>query len=112
MIENLYVSGFKSYRLVDAVDSGGAVNEDVDIDTTNWPINLQFSGHIRQLTANEIVLNQKREVNATHRMYCKVLDITAEDRIIDPDSRTFDVKFVDNPHQLDMFLQVDLEIRT
>lgn len=113
MIEQTYVYGYKLYKPIDLIDTGGAINEDADLDLTNWTIYYgNFPAHIRQLTANEIVINEKREVKATHRMYCNSsLSINAKDRIVDPDSRTFDVKFIDDPHQLGCFLQVDLELR-
>ena len=114
MIDRLYKQGYRIRRLTDTVDSGGAVNEDVDTDSTNWPISTyELSGHLRQLSAHERMANGKVEVYATHRFYCPAsTDITAEDRLTDPDSNEYTVLTVENPHNLDKFLQVDLERRT
>ena len=102
MIEDFYYPGFATQRKTDAVDSGGAEN---DI----WATNLtDLEGCLRELSAKEIVANGQRGVVSSHRFYCDyATDITSEDKLIF-DSKTYDVKTVDNPHNIDHFLEVDV----
>jgi len=109
MIEDIYVYGFRSYRATVTVDDGGDITQYAAIDEND--LHLQYSGHIRELTANELTANDKRQVKATHCHYCKVQDIVSGDRIKDPDDREFDVATVDNPHQLNKFLKIQLDYR-
>jgi len=109
MIEDIYVYGFRSYRATVTVDDGGDITQYAAIDEND--LHLQYSGHIRELTANELIVNDERQVKATHCHYCKVQDIVSGDRIKDPDDREFDVATVKNPHQLDKFLKIQLDYR-
>ena len=67
----------------------------------------RFSGRLRILSAREAKVYGKEEIESTHRFYTAVADILNTDRLVDPDSVKYQILFVDNPHNLDKFLQID-----
>ncbi len=65
-------------------------------------------GKLRPLSGNERHYNEKNNYETTHRLYCDVMDIRAEDKIIDlTNGRVYDVKYIKNPMELDRYLMVD-----
>lgn len=102
-IEDLYVSGFVIHRRASTakVDDGGALTKD------DYASHLEVSGRIRLLSASEVRTYGKEEVASTHRFYTAVADILNTDRVEDPDGVYYQILFVNNPHELDKFLQID-----
>jgi len=99
--------------LATARDSGGGITESYNTRLGDEPV------RIRALSGNEIKQLGADRVVSTHRMYFKIKDtsgaemvINEKDRIVVKNSAgktlgTFDLGFVDNPHELDKFIQVD-----
>ena len=101
-IELDFYSGFQLKANTQTRDTGGAI-------INTWANSGDsFSGYIRKLSGNEIITNQKRGIKSTHRFYCAAdVSITNLNQLTF-DSKTYHVTYVDNPHELDEFLQVEL----
>ena len=67
---------------------------------------------IRQLSKDENTIQGRETIDSTHRIYCAASVDVEENDEITIGSDTFDVRGVDNPHELDEFLQIDVELRT
>lgn len=98
---HLYKTGYTIQSKTETPDAGGAV---VD----SWASTLvSVFAHMRTATKQEINAQQKDEVIATHVFYTDAsYTVTHKQRVINPDGEVFAVKTVDNPHDLDAFLQV------
>lgn len=107
MITDLFESGWTVKKNTESVDSGGAVTDTWSTDTTIGTSGV-ISAHIRQLSRDEVISEGRPEVVATHRVYTAVDSITEKHRLVSPDGEVFNVVAVDNPHELDEFLQIDV----
>lgn len=100
-IETQFYTGFRIRTNTQSRDSGGAI-------TNSWSNGDTFSGHIRKLSNSEILNNAKRGIASTHRLYCAADLSIAKTNRVTFDSKEYHVTFVDDPHELDEFLQVEL----
>ena len=100
-IETCFYSGFRLRANTQTKDSGGA-----NIDS--WSDGVEFDGHIRRLSSSEIIANNKRGINSSHRLSASAdLAITKTNRVTF-DSKEYHVTFVDDVHELAEFLQIEL----
>lgn len=67
---------------------------------------------IRQLSKDENTIQGRETIDSTHRIYCAASVDVEENDTITLGTRTFDVRAVDDPHELGEFLQIDVELRT
>ena len=74
-----------------------------------WATHLVIKAKIRPLTETEKYAADKLTLYATHKLYCKIIDIKEEDRVVDLDGNIYLVKGVINPMKFNNHLQVDLE---
>ena len=73
---------------------------------------ISFSGRIRLLNAFESKEYGKERVLSTHRLYCDTSNtISATSEITDKNGFVYDVLFINNPHEMDEFYQVELSLR-
>jgi len=100
-VNDFFTSTITVQRAVNVPDGLGGY-------TTGWTAHLVTPGLVRPLRGSEKLVGGKLAARSTHRMYCPVIDITADDRVVF-DGATYGVTFVDNPMNMDMFLQVGLE---
>ena len=70
---------------------------------------LSFKGLIRPLTGRELFASGKQTSFSTHRLYCDVADIDVKDQIV-ANGNTFQVRYVENPNNLNHHLEVDMEL--
>lgn len=103
-IERFFASGISVLRN-DPDDNkiGGKID--------NWELHLEIDGIIRPLSGNEAVSGDKLTLIATHTLYCGVHDILETDRIRDAAGNEYDIKFVQNPMNMNNHLQISMEIR-
>ena len=66
---------------------------------------------IRKLNASEQVLRGAEGTVSTHRIYMDAKDTINEDDQIVIDSKTYDIDYVDDPHGMGEFLQIDATLR-
>jgi len=102
MLSDLYIDSFIAYRNAEAADGYGG--------TTLTPsANVTATGRLEPLGGSELILNDRKEVQADYRLYCAVADITEKDYIV-ISSVTYDIYFVEtlnfgnNPH-LEVYLR-------
>lgn len=100
-IENMFYSGFQIKTDTKTIDAGGAVIH-------TWSNGATFNGHIRKLSSSEIIDNAKRGVSSSHRLYCSASTSLTKLNRVTFDSKEYHVTHVDNVHELDEFLQVEL----
>lgn len=101
-IRSYFKQDFTSQRN-EKVDNGCGGWADV------WSNYISSNGCIRGLKGDESFKNDKLTAESTHRLYCNILDIIKEDRIIF-DGITFEVLFVNNVMQMGKHLQIDLKV--
>lgn len=77
-------------------------------DTVTWATHLTITVAIQTLTGNEVLAAEKMGIKATHRMFCKVYDITEKDRVF-YNSKYFKIKYVTNPMEQNSFYEILLE---
>lgn len=75
----------------------------------SWATHLTVNGLLRQLSGNETVMSQKDTASSSHRMYCRKVDITTNDRVVQG-GVYYDVIRVNNVMNFDQLLQVDLDV--
>lgn len=103
-IDSYYKSGYMIQRPVSTVDAGGAPIESFSDLTSTY-------GRLRPLSGNEILANEALGLKTSHRFYCPVLDVVEKDRIYDSNkSKTYEIKFVKNPMEMDSHLEIDCEL--
>jgi SPP1 family predicted phage head-tail adaptor len=99
------------YDITFSVQSTTATPDSYGTQTEGWSNVAGLSevkGHMRRLSANEIIQNEKRGYNSTHRFYCNYTSsITAGMRIVYSGSNYKIVAPPDNPHEQNEFLQID-----
>ena len=99
------------YNIVFSVESYTATADGLGGQTETWSTVSGLgtvSGRMRLLSANEIIQNEKRGYNSSHRFYCAyVSSITAGQRIYYGGEYYKVVAPPDNPHEMSEFLQID-----
>lgn len=103
MISDHYENGWK-IQYKSEVNSHGEVTE-------TWSNRETISAHKRQLTAFERQQFEKDEVYKTAIVYMNITTIYSYDRLLDPDNQVWDIIAIDNPHELDKWLQVTVQRR-
>jgi SPP1 family predicted phage head-tail adaptor len=73
-----------------------------------WTLVCEVNGRRRLLSGNEIIANEKRGYNSTHRFYCDYTSSITEGQRIVYGGEYYSIKFVDNPHNENEFLQIDV----
>ena len=107
---HLYTIGWTIQKNTEANTATGIKTNTYSTDTSIGTAGV-ISMHMRLLSEREQTARGKKEVYSTHRAYCDVYAITEKHRIKDPDGQIYDVVAVDNPHDRDIFMQIDC-IRT
>lgn len=102
MIENYYDTDGVIQRKTSTKNGIGGQTE-------SWVNHLTLKGRLRLLNGDKKVSGNKKTIDATHRWYCDVVDILETDRLI-VKGKTYLIKFIDNPHDLNRFLQLDVEL--
>ncbi|PKM75033.1 MAG: hypothetical protein CVU92_03405 [Firmicutes bacterium HGW-Firmicutes-17] len=70
------------------------------------------SGRMRPLSGNEMIKNEKMGYTTTHRFYCDVVEIQPMDSIYDSvKNKTYEIKLIVNPMEMDEFLQIECEYK-
>ncbi len=77
--------------------------------TYTWTEKLTLDARLRPLSGEERLSADKQTLHTTHKLYCDVLDITEQDRYVDPDGNIYHIVFVKNPMNMDRHLEIDLE---
>ena len=67
-----------------------------------------FLAHSRMLAERETRIYEKMDVDTVKRIYCDVNALTIKHRLRDPNGQDWNIISVDNPHNFDEFLQVDI----
>ena len=102
MIDDLFTSGWTVQSKTQARDEGRAKKK------ATWSTTSSISGCMRTLGMNEQKPYGKTEVYSTHRFYTSASNaVTDTQRLLNPDGEIYSVLYVENPHGLDEFLQVD-----
>jgi len=103
-IDSYYRSGFTIKRATLLNDGGGVmVKTFIDFASTD--------GRMRPLTGNEILANEKIGLKTSHRFYCAVNNAIEADRIYDSVyQKTYEIKFIKNPMEMDDHLEIDCEL--
>lgn len=104
MIEDYYDTIITIKRKTTADNGIGGKSE-------TWNDHLTILGKIRPLNGNERFSADKVTLYATHRLYCTLADITELDRVV-YNNQTYEIKYINNPMNMNRFLQVDLELVT
>lgn len=103
-IDSFYTSGYTIKRPTQSIDSGGAV-------VLTFADLVSTYGRLRPLTGTEILGNEKLGLVTSHRFYCAVMDIDVKDRIYDSvNGKTYEIKFVKDPMQMGVHLEIDCEL--
>lgn len=103
-VESYYKSGYMIKRAVNTNDGGGVVIQTFSDLVATY-------GRMRALTGTEILANEKLGLVTSHRFYCPVIDVEEKDRIYDSNkSKTYEIKFVKNPMEMDSHLEIDCEL--
>lgn len=103
-IAKLYKSGYRIERPT-TINSNGVAS--ISYSTVD-----NVEGRMRPLSADEIFSAEKMEYKATNRFYCGIVDINEKDRIIDTNNNlTYEVKRIIDPMDMQLFLQIDCELR-
>lgn len=101
MIEHNFKHTAVVRRKATTSDGGGGFTE-------VWSDYLSIKAAIRQLNSSEVYRNEARGLNTTHRLYTPIADIKDGDRVV-MNGVTYEVKGKpNNPHQLNQFLQIEL----
>jgi len=81
------------------------------VQTIVWAFGQTFSGRLRDLAGNEVVVNEKKGYTTTHRIYCAVtVDMKETDVIYDVGSGLYyEVVIIRNPMKLNDHYEIDLE---
>lgn len=102
-IESYYKPGYTIKRPVVTTVDGVVVETFSDL--------ISVSGRMRALNGNEVLANERIGLITTHRFYCAVVDVEVKDRIFDSNkSKTYEIKFVKNPMEMDDHLEIDCEL--
>ena len=109
-IEDLYIDSFTVQANTQTTGTDSVVTHSWATATTIGTSGV-ITGHIRMLSNRERAARGKMEVQATHRIYTAVDSITEKHRLLHSDGRLFNIVSVDNPHEVDEFLQIDV-VRT
>jgi len=99
MISDLFIPGFVIKRRTESTVNGNL--------TASYATVATISGRIRLLSGDEKITNEKENWTTTHRFYCDASNTLNRGDVIVKDGKTYDIKVIDNPHELDEFLQVD-----
>lgn len=75
----------------------------------SWATHLTVKGLIRQLSGSQPSISQNDIAISSHRMYCRVVDITTNDRVV-YGGKYYDVVRVNNVMNFGELLQVDLDV--
>ena len=100
-ISGFYKPGITVLRNAPTPNSIGGSKE-------NWTDHLEILGLIRPISGSEPNIAEKPTLNATHRLYCEVCDITEKDRVEGSDGTIYRVIFVSNVMDMSNHLQVDM----
>jgi len=99
-----------------------AVSDGIGGFTETWSMNVQVSDvqcHMRILKAEELIINQKMSVQASHRVFCSDITVTTSDQIYitlynQTTSDLYDVQTVVEKHELGSgrlhHLELDVEV--
>jgi len=99
-----------------------AISDGIGGFTETFSLNIQLSDvqcNMRILKAEELIINDKMSVEATHRVFCSDISITTSDiihitRYCQTNSEVFDVKTVVEKHELGSgrlhHLEIDVEV--
>jgi hypothetical protein len=103
-IDSYYKPGYTVKRPVESNDGGGVI-------VLTFADLVNSSGRMRPLTGTEILANEALGLKTSHRFYCPVIDVVEKDRIYDSNkSKTYEIKFVKNPMEMDDHLEIDCEL--
>ena len=100
MLKDYYTHDITLYSLTVANSSGEIVE--------TWSTGTAIKGRIRPLSANEMYLQNKRTVIATHRMYCDYQTVDETYKAVWGTS-TYQVIGVQVPFNANRFMQIDLK---
>lgn len=100
MITDYYNHTITLYTVTNTNSSGEIIE--------TWSTGVEIKGRIRPLNANEIYLQNKKTVIATHRMYCDYMTIDEKYKAIWGTS-TFEIVAVQTPFNANRFMQIDLK---
>jgi SPP1 family predicted phage head-tail adaptor len=73
-----------------------------------WADHIIVEGKLRQLSGSELYQSRKETPVATHRLYCRLDDITVNDRIVFNDE-IYDIIRVNDVMNFGELMQVDAE---
>jgi SPP1 family predicted phage head-tail adaptor len=99
------------YNIVFSVQESTATADGLGGQTETWSAVSglgEVNGRRRLLSGNEIIANEKRGYNSTHRFYCDYTSSITEGQRIVYGGEYYSIKFVDNPHNENEFLQIDV----
>lgn len=99
-MRGLLVDTFTRQTVAETTDDMGGF-------TNAWSDGTTFEGRLSAMPIGERMSADRVTVYATHRLYCESLTITEKDRVT-LGSRTFEVKAVRNPSNIDHHLEIDL----
>lgn len=74
-----------------------------------WSENVQVEGVLDTLSGDEMLSSDKETLYSTHVFICPVIDVIEADRMIIK-GKIYQVKFVDNPLNKNIHLEVMLEL--
>lgn len=90
----LLIEAFTPQTLTETADGQGGV-------TATWADGTAFRGRLSTLSADERMAQDKTTVMATHKIYCDVVTLTADQRVRSSDStRYFEIRGVVKPSNL------------
>ena len=98
-----YNKTFTLKRATLSRDAGGAT-------TKTWSTVTTFKGRIRKLSGTEQIEYGKKRVLSTHRLYTDYSAARFDD-VIEYDDKIYNILMIDNPHLLDKFYEIDLELK-